>query len=614
MVNGKHSTFISFNPSLSLAEPREDHITHCRSSKTIDTHKADTMVASVEQQPERVINEHKPVLTKSQSLRLKMQNLEQKAKRLSSSSHHSSSHSKTELPLDEASRNKEVFHLEKQNSLRENMRCLEQKRQSSQRDLDASNATHLTCDEESVDLLKEENEEPEDEEIIHNEPQIPDFPRMNSRRALLVNATVEGQQLQETISSLDKKNEFAPPPTTLEELDAAIEVTKAELKCLQVDGKERQQERARELELYNQNKAKKEECLIALARIAKSFIGFWEYADIVEEEFSKGDDPRSHFWWCVVEAWILRVIHHNMMFKHQLDIVKKDCNEMIRDMLGTVPRVQNEHSLKEVCALSDLCKVHKSKRTRQENLDHYLKLQRRMICKLKKKHLETASQHRQAQTQQDMTKRRSGGSIPEVPNSFEQALSLSQINVSNHSASSFASCDTSVTSIESSSSTQRSVRSLTKTPTRSAVNQKSSTLARRPRRANKSTANDDQSVSSSRSARSTIRPKPTTSSRRALSPRRQASKKTTTADDDKSVASARSARSVTSPITSPRTSRVYKRLLASAPINIDDDKSVSSAPVARSTSRSTVASSKRTSRRRPAKGTTAGAEHSNISK
>lgn len=193
----------------------------------------------------------------------------------------------------------------------------------------------------------------------------PNLPSMDARRALFVN--------EKETSSL-----------SIEELEAAIEVKRAELECVRRLGKEKEARRAVEKQQLVAVKVNHENALIEMASIAKKFIGFWEYAEIVGEEFEK-DEVVSHTWWCLVEAWVLRVIHHAMMWKNQKDIVVRDCNSMIKDCLRQIPKLKEEGNLAEACALTDLCKEDTSQRNYKEHRMHHINLQQRMISRLKQR-------------------------------------------------------------------------------------------------------------------------------------------------------------------------------------------------------------------------------------
>jgi hypothetical protein len=187
----------------------------------------------------------------------------------------------------------------------------------------------------------------------------------------------------------DKKDKV---DLSIEELQEAIDATRIELQRVQRLGEATRQRRKIQIQQLQEEKRLKDRDLIAVARVAKSFTPFWEYAQIVRSSFK--ESGLNHTWYGLCEAWLLRLIHHAMMFKKQLDIVQKDCNGMLMDLYQTIPEIKEEKSLGEAVAMSNLCKMEHSSKDSKEQYQQYMGLQRKIICKLKMRTREEESENR----------------------------------------------------------------------------------------------------------------------------------------------------------------------------------------------------------------------------
>ena len=131
---------------------------------------------------------------------------------------------------------------------------------------------------------------------------------------------------------------------------------------------------------------------MALAGIAKRYTSYWVYCNVIRTTFAP--DGLSHTFYALAEGWLLRVIHHAMMFKKQLDIVRADCNGMVMDLYQTIPKIKEEQSLAEAVALSNVCKMDQSKAQEYETYQRYVGLQRKIICRLKMRRAEHHNKQR----------------------------------------------------------------------------------------------------------------------------------------------------------------------------------------------------------------------------
>jgi membrane-associated HD superfamily phosphohydrolase len=179
----------------------------------------------------------------------------------------------------------------------------------------------------------------------------------------------------------NKKDNKGVHQVSIEELQEAIDATGAELARVREMGAQTRQRRANEMLQLKRDRQVRDHDLIALASVAKRFTSLWEYARIVRTSFAEDQLGHTWFGWC--EAWLLRLIHHAMMFKNQFTIVQKDCNGMLMDLYETIPKIKEEQNLGEAVALNNLCKQEISSRQSKQDHQEYVRLQRKIICKLK---------------------------------------------------------------------------------------------------------------------------------------------------------------------------------------------------------------------------------------
>jgi hypothetical protein len=168
--------------------------------------------------------------------------------------------------------------------------------------------------------------------------------------------------------------------SSIDELQEAIDATRAELQRVQTLGAAIKKRHVLELTNLTTEKQLRNNDLIAFTKVAQQHIPFWEYAKVVRMSFAADKLKHTWFGWC--EAWLLRNIHHAMMSKKQLTIVQKDCNRMLMDLYQTIPVIKEEKLLGDAIAMRNLCKADESSKTLKENYLQYEGYQRKIICKL----------------------------------------------------------------------------------------------------------------------------------------------------------------------------------------------------------------------------------------
>eukprot|EP00934_Nitzschia_sp_Nitz4_P000203 Nitzschia sp. Nitz4//scaffold108_size72880//36208//37266//NITZ4_005816-RA/size72880-processed-gene-0.53-mRNA-1//-1//CDS//3329532672//203//frame0 len=115
---------------------------------------------------------------------------------------------------------------------------------------------------------------------------------------------------------------------------------------------------------------------------AKQATGFWEYAQILREEFEKENLPYSWQGW--FEAWLLRGIHHAMIMKDQHDIVQKSCNCLLMELYTeTMPQLQEDHDEVESELTADIIRAEQANARLQYGYQSVVGVQKQLMERYK---------------------------------------------------------------------------------------------------------------------------------------------------------------------------------------------------------------------------------------
>jgi hypothetical protein len=306
----------------------------------------------------------------------------------------------------------------------------------------------------------------------------------------------------------NKKDNKGVHQVSIEELQEAIDATGAELARVREMGAQTRQRRANEILQLKRDRQVRDHDLIALASVAKRFTSLWEYARIVRTSFAEDQLGHTWFGWC--EAWLLRLIHHAMMFKNQFTIVQKDCNGMLMDLYETIPKIKEEQNLGEAVALNNLCKQEISSRQSKQDHQEYVRLQRKIICKLK---MRTAEKARETRRRRFSLPSSSNGQMAAEPTSFEQIARMAQeeaeaakkaASESSKDLDDAAELATKATSAESSTDTEEPQKGLPAPTKRQNALDLSKVPNQSPRRERRKSLGDDSLMASSRDVSSIV--------------------------------------------------------------------------------------------------------------